>query len=129
MSLNIDRLDHLVLTVADVERSIRFYVDILDMDEITFGEDRKAVAFGPGKINLHPAESPIAPHAERPTAGSADLCFLTRSPLNTVVRQLEEKGVHIIEGPVQRTGARGPITSIYFRDPDGNLLEVANPVD
>ena len=128
MSLSIQSLDHLVLTVADVDASVRFYTDILEMNEVIFGEDRKAVGFGSQKINLHPASGPFEPHARQPTAGSADLCFLTNTPLETVTRHLEERGVAVIEGPVQRTGAEGPILSIYIKDPDGNLLEIANPI-
>ncbi len=126
MSMEISSLDHLVLTVVDVERSIRFYSEILNMEEISFGNERKALRFGRQKINLHPAASPIAPHADQPSPGSADLCFLTETPVTIVARHLQEKGIALIEGPVQRTGAQGPILSIYFRDPDGNLLEVAN---
>ena len=124
--MEIERLDHLVLTVRDIERSVAFYVQVLGMSEIRFGEDRRALAFGRQKINLHPADAPVAPHAARPTPGSADLCLITRTPLADVLTHLEQHGVRVEEGPVPRTGALGPIESVYFRDPDGNLIEVCN---
>lgn len=123
--IRVDHLDHLVLTVADVEASVKFYVDVLGMEAVTFGQGRRAVAFGNQKINLHPAAAPIVPHAAAPTRGSADLCFMALTPLDEVVRHLISHGVAIEEGPVPRTGATGPILSVYFRDPDGNLIEVA----
>ncbi len=123
--IRVDHLDHLVLTVADVEASVKFYVDVLGMEAVTFGPGRRAVAFGDQKINLHPAAAPIVPHAAVPTRGSADLCFIVLSPLDEVVCHLASHGVAIEAGPVPRTGATGPIVSVYFRDPDGNLIEVA----
>jgi catechol 2,3-dioxygenase-like lactoylglutathione lyase family enzyme len=124
--MHIEQLDHLVLTVRDIERSIAFYVDVLGMRALTFGDNRRALVFGEQKINLHPTEAPIAPHAEQPTPGSADLCFITRTPIAEVVEHLAAHGVEAEAGPVPRTGARGPIVSVYFRDPDGNLIEVSN---
>lgn len=124
--MQIERLDHLVLTVADVAASSAFYVRVLGMRPVTFGQGRHALEFGGSKINLHPAAQPIRPHARHPTPGSADLCFLAGEPVAEVVRHLQRCGVAIDEGPVPRTGARGPITSVYFRDPDGNLIEVAS---
>lgn len=120
-------LDHLVLTVADVEASVAFYVEVLGMQPVTFGNGRRALAFGNQKINLHPAAAPIKPHAATPTPGSADLCFIAATPLAEVVTHLAACGVTIEDGPVPRTGATGPIQSVYFRDPDGNLIEVSNP--
>jgi catechol 2,3-dioxygenase-like lactoylglutathione lyase family enzyme len=126
MSIRVDRLDHLVLTVADVDKSCAFYSRVLGMNAVVFGGWRKALAFGRQKINLHAHGREFEPKAERPTPGSADLCFITDVPLPEVIAHLSVEGVAIIEGPVERTGATGPILSIYFRDPDGNLIEVSN---
>jgi catechol 2,3-dioxygenase-like lactoylglutathione lyase family enzyme len=126
MSIRVDRLDHLALTVADVEESCAFYSRVLGMKAVVFGSGRKALAFGRQKINLHAHGREFEPKAERPTPGSADLCFITGVPLTEVVAHLKAEGVAIVEGPVERTGASGPILSIYFRDPDGNLIEVSN---
>ncbi len=124
--MQIDSLDHLVLTVADVDVSCAFYSRVLGMEVVTFGQGRKALAFGTQKINLHPAGREFEPKAQRPTPGSADLCFLTSVPLTEVQTHLAACGVTVTEGPVQRTGAQGPILSVYFRDPDLNLIEVSN---
>ncbi|MGM0586117.1 MAG: VOC family protein [Pseudomonadota bacterium] len=122
-------LDHLVLTVASPEATIRFYEDVLGMVARRFrGSDsalRWALEFGTQKINLHEAGAEFAPHAARPTPGSADLCFLTDRPLEGWLERLAELGVPVREGPVARTGAQGPIMSIYIDDPDGNLIEIA----
>lgn len=124
--MQIDSLDHLVLTVRDVEASCAFYRRALGMEVVTFGAGRKALAFGAQKINLHQAGREFEPKAERPTPGSGDLCFLTTVPLDEVQRHLAACGVTVTEGPVRRTGAQGPILSVYFRDPDMNLIEVSN---
>jgi catechol 2,3-dioxygenase-like lactoylglutathione lyase family enzyme len=126
--LRIDALDHLVLTVADVEAACAFYVRVLGMEVVTFADGRKALAFGRQKINLHPHGREFEPKAARPTPGSGDLCFLTSTPIAEVASHLAAEGVRIIDGPVRRTGATGPILSLYFRDPDGNLIEVSNPL-
>ncbi|MGE5673108.1 MAG: VOC family protein [Mycobacterium leprae] len=123
--MKIERVDHLVLTVSDVEATISFYESALGMQAVSFGAGRRALAFGRQKINLHAADAPIAPHAERPTPGSADLCLITSTPIPAVIAHLQRVGVAIAEGPVTRTGAVGPITSVYLRDPDGNLIEVS----
>jgi catechol 2,3-dioxygenase-like lactoylglutathione lyase family enzyme len=123
--MQIDRLDHLVLTVRDVEATCAFYERVMQMRPVTFAGGRRALSFGQQKINLHPADAPIAPHASHPTPGSADLCFITVTPIDDIVVRLRSLGVIIEEGPVRRTGAIGPITSVYFRDPDENLIEVA----
>ncbi len=125
----IDRLDHLVLTVADVEAACAFYERALGMRRESFGEGRVALRFGRQKINLHPHPSPHDPVAKTPLPGSADLCFLTETPLETVAAHLQDCGVAIIEGPVARTGAEGPILSLYCRDPDGNLIEISNAAE
>ena len=121
-------LDHLVLTVADVARTVDFYSRVLGMEVVTFDADRRALAFGEQKINLHEAGREFEPKARRPTPGSADLCLLTDLAPEAVIARLDAEGVEVEEGPVERTGARGPLVSVYFRDPDGNLLEVATPV-
>lgn len=123
--MKIDRLDHWVLTVRDIDTTVAFYERVLGMRAITFGNGRHALAFGEQKINLHPAAAPLRPHATRPTPGSADVCLITRALIGEVTAELENAGVAIEEGPVPRTGALGPITSVYFRDPDGNLIEVS----
>ena len=120
------RLDHLVLTVADIPRTVEFYQRVLGMEPQTFGAGRIALRFGEQKINLHQAGRELEPKATLPTPGSADLCFLTETPLSALAAHLEQCAVEIMEGPVPRTGATGPILSLYFRDPDGNLIEVAN---
>jgi len=123
--VHIDRLDHLVLTVRDVEASCAFYERVMNMLPVTFAGGRRALTFGQQKLNLHPADAPISPHASRPTPGSADLCFISTTPIAEVAAHLQRLGVAIEEGPVRRTGATGSIMSIYFRDPDDNLIEVA----
>jgi len=123
--MRVESLDHLVLTVADVEASAAFYGRVLGMQRVVFGSGRIALQFGSQKINLHPAAAPLAPHAARPTAGSADLCFVSTEPLSDWIAHLAATGVGLEQGPVPRTGARGPMQSIYFRDPDANLIEIA----
>jgi catechol 2,3-dioxygenase-like lactoylglutathione lyase family enzyme len=123
--MKIERLDHLVLTVRNIEATVAFYERALGMQQVSFGAGRRALAFGQQKINLHSASAPLNPHAVRPTPGSADLCFITSTPIPEVISHLKSARIAIEEGPVTRTGALGPITSIYFRDPDGNLLEVS----
>lgn len=122
----IQRLDHLVLTVRDVDATVAFYTDLLGMEAITFGNGRRALRFGRQKINLHEAGREVEPKAERPVPGSADLCFITAVPIETVLERIRAADVPVVEGPVERTGANGSIRSVYLRDPDGNLLEVAN---
>ncbi len=123
--VRIESLDHLVLTVVDVEVTCAFYQAVLSMETVVFGNGRKALVFGRQKINLHPAGREFEPKAKRPTPGSADLCLITSTSLKTVATHLAACGVDIEEGPVTRTGAVGSITSLYLRDPDGNLIEVA----
>ena len=127
--MRIDRLDHLVLTVQNIEGTCDFYSRVLGMKVVTFGNDRKALQFGRQKINLHERGKEFDPKAANPTPGSGDLCFITETPLSQVMGHIRSCGVEIIEGPVRRTGAVGPIESIYLRDPDGNLIEVSNYLD
>jgi catechol 2,3-dioxygenase-like lactoylglutathione lyase family enzyme len=124
--VRIDRIDHLVLTVEDLDRTIAFYVDVLGMTEATFGSGRKSLLFGSSKINLHQRGREFEPKAATPTPGSADVCLIVDDSLEWVVSELAAIGIAVEEGPVPRTGARGPITSVYIRDPDGNLIELSN---
>lgn len=124
--MKIERLDHLVLTVKDIPTTCEFYSNVLGMDVITFGADRKALVFGSQKINLHERGNEFEPKAHHPKPGSADLCFITKTPLADVIEHLHRHRVEIIEGPVKRTGVVGQILSVYFRDPDMNLIEVSN---
>ena len=126
MTMHIDRLDHLVLTVRDVEATCAFYERALGMRAISFGGGRRALAFGSQKINLHQHGREFEPKAQHPTPGSADFCLITSVPLAEVVAHLAQAGVTIVEGPVAKTGATGPLLSVYFRDPDQNLVEVSN---
>jgi catechol 2,3-dioxygenase-like lactoylglutathione lyase family enzyme len=125
MKFTIDRLDHLVLTVADLDATVAFYTSALGMELITFGT-RKALRFGAQKINLHQAGKEFEPKAKYPTPGSGDICLITTSPLDEVVAHLQGQGVVIELGPVNRDGAMGEIRSIYLRDPDANLIEISN---
>lgn len=124
--MKLERLDHLVLTVPDIEAACDFYRRVLGMTVVTFGAGRQALSFGNQKINLHQAGKEFEPKAARPTPGSADLCFITDEPVAQVVAHLQACQVEIEDGPVERTGAVGPITSVYIRDPFGNLLEISN---
>lgn len=124
--MKIDRIDHIVITAFDLERTLDFYTRVMGMEAITFAGGRRALAFGRQKINLHQAGREFEPKALRPTPGSMDLCFITETPLGEVAAQLKAHGVAIAEGPVPKTGALGPMMSVYFRDPDGNLIEVSN---
>jgi catechol 2,3-dioxygenase-like lactoylglutathione lyase family enzyme len=125
--VRIARLDHLVLTVADPEATVAFY-ERLGMSREEFDDGRLAVRFGDQKLNLHRAGNPIQPHARRPTPGSADVCLLVEGTLDDVERELERAGVVFELGPVPRTGATGPIRSLYLRDPDGNLVELSERI-
>lgn len=126
MSVTIDRIDHLVLTVHDVDRTIEFYSRVLGMQPVTFAGGRRALSFGRQKLNLHQSGREYEPKALKPVPGAIDLCLITETPVAQVVDHLEREGVHIVQGPVAKTGATGPIESVYFRDPDGNLVEVSN---
>ena len=124
--MRIDRIDHIVLTVHDLERTIDFYSRVLGMEPVTFAGGRRGLAFGRQKLNLHQAGREFEPKALAPAPGAIDLCFISETPLAGVIAKLQEQGVVIIEGPVDKTGALGPMKSVYFRDPDGNLIEVSN---
>jgi catechol 2,3-dioxygenase-like lactoylglutathione lyase family enzyme len=127
--MEIIKIDHLVLTVKDVEKTISFYGSVMGMKNEVFGSGRVALKFGSQKINLHKFGKEFEPKAHKPTPGSADLCFITQLPLDDVMAHVKSCGVEIIEGPAERTGANGPLRSFYFRDPDHNLIEVANELE
>ena len=122
----IERIDHIVITVKDLYKTIEFYTNVLGMIHVTFGANRNALSFGQQKINLHEYGSEFEPKAQEPLPGSEDLCFITKKTIEEIQKELSVKGIEIVEGPVKRTGALGPITSIYIRDPDGNLIELSN---
>ena len=122
----INNLDHLVLTVADIDASCRFYKRVLGLEILTFGDDRKGLLVGQQKINLHQAGRELSPCAGKPTPGSADLCFISPLPIKEIQAHLTSCSVAIELGPVVRTGALGEMTSLYFRDPDHNLIELSH---
>ena len=126
--MNIRRLDHLVVTARDMDATVKFYTEVLGMRLVTFGEGRRALAFGDQKINLHDAAKPYVPHARQPMPGAVDVCFIAAEPVETVMAELKAKGIKIEEGIVAKTGARAPLRSLYIRDPDGNLIEISNEV-
>jgi len=134
--LTVHRIDHVVLTCRNVKTTIRFYTEVLGMREVTFGAGRKALSFGRQKFNLQPAgqtaggkTGSVAAIAAQPTPGSVDLCLIVAEPVDAVLAHLATCGIPIEEGPIVRTGALGPIESVYVRDPDGNLIELARYVD
>jgi catechol 2,3-dioxygenase-like lactoylglutathione lyase family enzyme len=127
--MRLTSLDHLVLTVRDVRTTCDWYTRVLGMEVVTFGGGaRTALTFGHQKINLHAAGAEFVPHAAAPTPGSADLCFLSAGPLAESMAHLAACKVPVEAGPVERTGAQGPIRSVYVCDPDGNLIEVSEPL-
>jgi len=130
--IRVTGLDHLVLTVVDLDATCDFYDRVLGMDVVTFtsgGVERRALKFADQKINLHQAGAEFEPKAAQPKPGSADLCLLVDEPMEQIISHLQDNGVALEQGPVQRTGANGPIMSVYFRDPDGNLIEVSHYID
>ncbi|HAT3992560.1 glyoxalase [Elizabethkingia sp. HvH-WGS333] len=124
--MRITSIDHIVLTVADIEKTVQFYTEVLGFELITFGDNRKALRFGNQKINLHQKGREFEPKALFPTSGSADICFITETGLEDVLKELQAKNIQITEGIVERTGALGKIRSVYLRDPDSNLIELSN---
>ena len=127
--MKIDAIDHLVLTVKDIDATCAFYGEVLAMNVVAFGAGRMALAFGSQKINLHQQGKEFEPKAHHPTPGSGDLCLITSVALPEVIAHLAACGVNLIEGPVKRIGAVGTLLSVYFRDPDLNLVEVSNYID
>ena len=124
--MNIDRIDHVVMTVRSVDATCAFYERVLGMQAVTFAGGRRALAFGRQKINLHEAGREFEPKAHLAAPGTLDICLVTTTPLPEVIEHLARCDVTIIEGPVAKTGATGPLRSVYFRDPDQNLIEVSN---
>jgi catechol 2,3-dioxygenase-like lactoylglutathione lyase family enzyme len=125
-NINVSGIDHIVLTVKDIKKTIQFYETALGMEVEYFGEGRVSLKFGRQKINLHEYGKEFEPKANLPMPGSEDLCFLTDMQIEKAKSFIEKLGVKIIEGPIKRTGATGPLVSIYFRDPDNNLIELSN---
>lgn len=123
--MKINRLDHLVITVNDIAETCDFYERVLGVETKIFKEGRKALHFGSQKINLHEKRKEFEPKAKVPIPGSADLCFIVENTITQIIEHINKENIPIAEGPVQRTGAEGPITSLYIRDPDGNLLEIS----
>lgn len=126
--MQLDAIDHVVLTVRDIPASVAFYTRVLGMHEEVFGEGRRALVFGRCKLNLHQAGREFEPKAAQPTPGAVDLCLIARTPLADIADQLAAQGIAIEQGPIERTGAQGPLLSLYVRDPDGNLIELSNPL-
>ncbi|UTW65452.1 VOC family protein [bacterium SCSIO 12643] len=127
--MRINSIDHIVLTVHDVNKTCQFYTQVLGMKEITFGEGRKALLFGSQKINLHQKGNELEPKAMHPICGSSDLCLISTNPIEEIKKELDRKQIPTIGGILNRTGAAGPIKSIYIRDPDGNLIEISNYIN
>ncbi len=125
MAFSIETLDHLVLTVANIDATTDFYTEVLGMDLVTFS-GRKALAFGEQRINLHQRGHEYEPKAAHPTPGSGDLCFITATPIEEVMEYLKALRIHVEVGPVERTGAQSQLRSVYVRDPDHNLVEISN---
>lgn len=128
MPIILDSLDHLVLTVASIEKASAFYQRVLGMTAREFKPGRYALHFGTQKINLHEAGTVVDPNVRHATAGSGDVCFLTKMPLEDVIATLQAEGVAIVQGPVGATGACHRLRSVYIYDPDENLIEIANEV-
>ena len=127
--MQINRIDHLVITVADIERTVDFYQRVLGMQRIEFTGGRIALRCGAQKINLHQLGSEFEPKAQQVRSGSADLCFIADTPINVALEQFREQGVDIIDGPIERSGANGAIVSLDLREPDGDLIEISNYLD
>lgn len=124
--MKISSLDHLVLTIIDIDVTCNFYQNILGMEIVTFGDNRKALKFGNQKFNLHQVGKEFEPKAQNPTSGSIDLCLITETPIESVISELKSHNIAIEESPIHRTGATHKLNSVYIRDPDQNLIEIAN---
>ena len=128
MTIRISSLDHLVITAGDLQATIDFYTRVLGMEHVTFGNNLHAVHFGTQKFNIHDASTDVSPKARNIVPGSADFCLISETPVSQVIQHLEDYGIEVEEGPVRRSGAAGVLESVYFRDPDGNLIEISNVV-
>ena len=128
MTISIKTLDHLVITASDLQATVEFYSRVLGMEHVEFGDGLHAMHFGDQKFNIHDRSTDVTPKATDIVPGSEDFCLLTDTPIEEVVAHLRGCDVPIIEGPVTRSGAAGMLNSVYFRDPDGNLVEVSNVV-
>jgi catechol 2,3-dioxygenase-like lactoylglutathione lyase family enzyme len=127
MRFTIDRIDHLVITAADLEKTASWYQRVLGMERETFGASRRtALRFGSQKLNLHQAGAEFHPNAAAAAPGTIDICFITGIAAPDIVSHLKSCGVAVEEGPVEKTGALGPMSSVYCRDPDGNLIEISS---
>ena len=126
--MKVERIDHIVLTVTNIEKTCQFYSRVLGMEVVTFGADRRALRFGEQKLNLQEKGRESPTRAKTPMPGAGDICFITQTPITDVVAHLEGAGVTIEQGPIERGGATGTILSVYFRDPDENLIEVSRYV-
>ena len=127
----ITAIDHIVLTSADVDKTIAFYCEVLGMELQVFapldgGPARRALCFGNQKINIHAESAPYIPHARRPVSGAVDLCLLSNLPVAEWQERFVAHDVALEHGPVEKAGAMGPLISVYVRDPDGNLIEISN---
>ncbi|WP_436348384.1 VOC family protein [Natronorubrum sp. FCH18a] len=121
----VTKLDHLVLYVENIDRAVEFYTEFDGIESGSFGDDRKYLDIGDEWINLRQtSDSKLV--ADRPTAGAADLCLLTDTPIDEIQTVLRDRGIDVLKGPVHRSGASGLLLSVYFRDPEGNLVEFAN---
>lgn len=128
MTIRIGSLDHLVITASDLQATIDFYTRVLGMKHVAFGNNLHAVHFGTQKFNIHDASTDVSPKARNIIPGSADFCLISETPVSQVIQHLEDCGIEVEEGPVRRSGAAGVLESVYFRDPDGNVIEISNVV-
>ena len=126
MPIHISHIDHLVLTIRDIEVTCQFYTEVLGMKVISFADNRKALVFGNQKFNLHEVGKEYEPKAQNPASGTIDLCLISDTPLKVILNKLEMLNIPVEEGPIIRTGATNPINSVYIRDPDNNLIEISN---
>jgi catechol 2,3-dioxygenase-like lactoylglutathione lyase family enzyme len=128
MTIRIKNLDHLVITASDLQATIDFYTKVLGMEHVAFGDNLHAVHFGDQKFNIHDASTEVSPKAKNIVPGSADFCLISETPVSQVIQHLQDCGVTVEQGPVTRSGAAGTLESVYFRDPDCNLVEVSNVI-